>query len=325
MDPKLDEDLSYLWYDLNSSSAFAGLNKLYAEVKERGLDYSRENVKKWLLAQPSYTLNYPIRSRKFRRNRIISYGIDWCWQMDLAHIPDLKHAVSNYVWLLCVIDTFSKFLMVKPMKTKKAVEVSENLKEILTERNCSALIQSDMGLEFWNKEVSNVLKKFGVHHFGARTEMKASIVERAIRTLKTRIYKYMTKNRQKRQFKTDLQKIVSGINNSIHRSHGMKPSQVTLQNQDIVFERLYPMFYQQKHRFKIPYKVNDKVRIATERQPFGKGYKGTYTKEVFAISEVLKTRVPPVYRLKTLGDETQQVLGIFYADELLKIAEDGPP
>ena len=319
MEPKLDEDLSYLWYDLESNAAYAGINKLYAAVKEKNLPYSKKQVKKWMLAQPAYTLNYPKRY-KFRRNRIISYGLDWCFQMDLAHIPDLKHAVSNYVWLLCVIDTFSKFLMVKPMKTKKAAEVAANLREILNERSC-ALIQSDMGLEFWNKEVSDVLKSFNVHHFEARTIMKASICERAIRTLKTRIYKYMTKNKTKRQFLQDLPKIVAAINNTKHRSHGMKPSDVTIYNQNIIFQRLYPKFYE-KEKVRVPFKVNDKVRIAKDKQPFEKGFRGTFTAEIFTVAEVLKTRVPPVYRLKT-GDGTD-VLGVFYAEELLKVEDDNP-
>lgn len=321
MDPQLDKDLSYLWYDLTSASAFAGLNKLHAAVREHELPYSKKATKEWLLAQPSYTLNYPKRY-KFKRNPIISYGVDWCFQMDLAHIPDLKHPASNYVWLLCVIDTFSKYLMVKAMKTKKATEVAENLKEILLEERSCSLIQSDMGLEFWNKEVSDVLKALKIHHFGARTIVKASICERAIRTLKTRIYKYMAKNYKKFQFYQDLPNIVAAINNSRHRSHGMKPSEVTVFNQDVVFERLYPDFYKIP-RFKIPYKVNDKVRIAKERLPFAKGFRGTYTKEVFTISDVLKTRSPPVYKLK--AQDGSDVLGIFYADELLKITEDNLP
>jgi hypothetical protein len=317
MHPKLDQDLSSLWYDLTSSASFAGLNKLHSAAKKQKLPYTKAEVKAWLLAQPSYAINYPKRY-KFKRNKTLSYGINWLWQMDLAHTPDLKFASRNHVWLLVCVDVFSRKLFVRPMKNKSGQTVAQNLRDIFVTDRCS-LAQTDEGLEFYNKHVTQVFQEFNVAHYSVNSVMKASLCERAIRTLKSRIYKYITKYGNKRSYLEDLPMIVESINNTKHGSHGFAPNEVTLENQELVFEKLYPNFYKQRKRVPL-LKIGDKVRISKLRQVFAKGYRATYTKDVFTVSAVLSTRDPPVYRLKDADDT--DILGVFYANELLKVPDE---
>jgi hypothetical protein len=317
MDPELDEHLSSLWYDLKKPSAFSGLNKLYGAVTEEKLPYTKLQVKNWLLAQPSYSINYPKRY-KFKRNKTLSYGINWLWQMDLAHMPDLKFATRNHIWLLVCIDVFSRKLFVRPMKNKSGQTVAQNLRDIFANDSCT-LAQTDEGLEFYNKHVADVFKEYNVAHYSVNSVMKASLCERAIRTLKSRIYKYITKYGKKRSYLEDLPMIVESINNTKHSSHGFVPNEVSLKNQEVVFEKLYPNFYKQRKQVPL-LKVGDKVRISKLRQVFAKGYRATYTEDVFTVSTVLSTRDPPVYKLKDANN--MEILGVFYASELLKVPDE---
>lgn len=52
-------------------------------------------------------------------------------------------------------------------------------------------IRTDKGQEFRAKEVQSVLKDFGVSHLFAQNETKAAVAERVIKTIKTRIYRFM--------------------------------------------------------------------------------------------------------------------------------------
>ena len=74
----------------------------------------------------------------------------------------------------------------------------------------------------------------------------------------------------------------------------MTPTEVNVENEDIVRVRLYPP--KPKSR-KWKYDVGDRVRISMQRQPFRKGYLGDWSEEIFEISNRLPT-VPVTYELK---------------------------
>ena len=123
----------------------------------------------WLQKQPSYTKFAPVR-QKFTRNRIMTWGIDYLFQADLADVSAQSKSNRGVKWLLVVICTFSKFLMVHPLKNKSQKETAFALESIY--------LQTDLGTEFWNTAVRDVLKKYGVFHYAARNIVKAAIAER---------------------------------------------------------------------------------------------------------------------------------------------------
>lgn len=132
MDPKLDEDLTDLFYNIENSSAFSGVENLYKVAKEKNLPYSKKEIKDWLHYQKTYTLHFPIK-KKIKRTRIISYGPMWLVEGDLGLIPDLKYYTSNYQYILLLVCTFTKLIFAKPLKTKSGPEVAAALKQIFSE------------------------------------------------------------------------------------------------------------------------------------------------------------------------------------------------
>ena len=94
-------------------------------------------------------------------------------------------------------------------------------------------------------------------------------MERFNRTLKERLYRYITvKNTL--TFLPVLQDLVLGYNRSYHSSIKMAPSKVTASNQEEVWNNLYSKRLNDK-RLKPKFKVNDRVRLNKFRT-FKKGY-----------------------------------------------------
>ena len=56
----------------------------------------------------SSSLQKPVR-RKFKRNRVITIGIDDLWDADLADVSNLKKDNDNIHFLLLAIDVFSRY------------------------------------------------------------------------------------------------------------------------------------------------------------------------------------------------------------------------
>ena len=116
-------------------------------------------------------------------------------------------------------------------------------------------------------------------------------MDRFNRTLKTRMWRYFTKHQTWRYIDV-LRDLVQSYNNTHHRSIGMAPSQVSSQNQEQVWQRLYG--HDGKGVPKL--RVSDRVRISKYKGKFEKGYEANWSHEMFTIHEVHPSE-PPVYRL----------------------------
>ena len=150
----------------------------------------------------------------------------------------LKKSNDGTTFLLTVIDVFSKRAWCIPLKNKSAASLVAAFTQLLRERQPITL-QTDKGSEFLNRSLQKLLKQYGVHHFSTHNEeTKASIVERFNRTLKTRMWRYFTKNQSVRYLDV-LQDFVRSYNKTYHRSIGMAPSEVNGTNQESVWQRIY--------------------------------------------------------------------------------------
>lgn len=146
-------------------------------------------------------------------------------------------------------------------------------------------------------------------------EIKASVIERWIRTLKSKIYKYFTHKTTYRWIDV-LQSLIDNYNNSYHRSIKMTPNQVCDENADIVREQLYP---QSNHTPKWKYNVGQKCRISKGKHVFHKGYREGWSEEIFVIRRRF-TSEPVTYELEDLMGE--EITGRFYEDEIQPVTKE---
>jgi len=156
-----------------------------------------------------------------------------------------------------------------------------------------------------------LLKQKKIKLFSTFTEVKASIVERCIRTIKTRLERYFTYTGKHRYLEI-LPQLTSSYNSTIHSSHGFRPRDVNKENEHIVWKKLYEKHFAEPEKDP-KFKVGDKVLTSKIKNLFSKGYSQNWNTEPFFIHEVKRTN-PTVY---TLRDENNELLqGTFYENQL---------
>ena len=136
-------------------------------------------------------LHKPIR-RTFIRRRVYANGIDEMWAADLVEMGKFSKWNNGVRYLLMVIDVFSKFGWIEPLKNKKAESIVEAFNKILKTGRKLKYLWSDKGLEFWNRDFKKLLDEKGISLYSTENEEKSSVVERWNGTMKNNLWKFFT-------------------------------------------------------------------------------------------------------------------------------------
>ena len=183
--------------------------------------------------------------------------------------------------LLRVIDIFSKYARVVPLKEKKGVSIVAAFQSILKQSNRKPnKIWVDKGSGFYNASFKKWLQDDDIVMYSTNNEGKSVVAERFIRTLKNKIYKYMT-SISKNVCIDQLDDIVGEYNNTYHTIIKMKPIGVkdnTCINTDKEVNNKDPKF-----------NVGDHVRISKYKNIFPKGYNPNWSEEAFVMKKVKNT------------------------------------
>ena len=168
-------------------------------------------------------------------------------------------------------------------------------------------IWADKGSEFYNRSMKSWLQDNDIALYSTHNEGKPVVAEIFIRTLKNKIYKYMT-SISKNAYIDKLDDIVDEHNNTYHRTIKMKPIDVknnTYINIDKELNDNDPKF-----------KVGDHVRISKYKNIFAKGCIPNWSEETFVIGEINNT-VPWTSVIN--DDNGEEIIGTFYERKLQKI------
>ena len=139
---------------------------------------------------------------------------------------------------------------------------------------------------------------------------KSVVAERFIRTLKSKIYKYLT-SISKNLYIDKLDDIVDEYSNTYHTTIKMKPIDVK--------DNTYINTSKKNNYNDAKFKVGDRVRISKYKNIFAKEYMPNWSKEVFVIKKV-KNTVPWTYVINDLNGE--EIIGTFYEKELQKANQE---
>ena len=310
--PNVNELLHRTFYDPKKPAGFAGYQQLRRQAGKQGI--APKDVRRWLQTQPGYTLHQPVR-RRFERRRVRVNGLDEQWQADLADVQKLADSNDGVRYLLIVIDVLSRYAWVRPLPKKTGAEVARAFQDIFQEGREPDRLQTDEGTEFLNSTLTKILKERGIHHFVVYGDTKAQIVERFIRTLKGRMWRYFTAQNTHRYVER-LDEFVQGYNAAYHRTIGRSPDSVTHDNAQEVWHRLYDEDASPKRPVRYRFQVGDQVRLSVKAETFKKGYTPSWTEEIFVIARRVPGR-PPLYKIREWdGDPIE---GSFYEPELQRV------
>ena len=164
----------------------------FFDKKTRGSGVTLANKSIPQNEQLAEELHKPI-IRKIKRREVYSAFKDNIWAADLADMQLISKFNKGFRVLLCVIDIYSKYAWVVPLKDKKGVIIVNAFQSILNKSNRKPnKIWVDKGREFFNKSIKSWLEKNDIEMYSTHNEGKSVVAESFIRTIKNKIYKHIT-------------------------------------------------------------------------------------------------------------------------------------
>ena len=294
-----DEVLKDKAYDIASNPEYDGYQRGLASMvykffdkKSTGSGFKKlKNTTKPSSSILADELHKPV-IRKFKKRKVYSQFKDNIWGVDLADMQSLSRKNKGIKYLLCAIDLYSKFAVVIPLENKKGISVTNGFNKIIKQSNRKPnKIWVDQGGEFYNKVFKKWLADNDIIMYSTYNEGKSVVAERFIRTLKSKLYNYMTAI-GKNIYYDVLDDVVNKYNNTKHSTIKMKPIDVGNN------KRVYVDDHNKKRS---RFKVGDGVRISKFKNIFAKGYTPNWSSEIFIVDKVNDT-VPYTYNLKDLND-----------------------
>ena len=305
------------------ASSLGGVDRLFREARKHLPTLSRSEVVEYLQSKEAYPRHKPVL-RRFKRRKVISTDQLDLWQADLADMQKFSKYNDGYKYILTIVDTFTRYGMGILIKTKNPKEIVEGLCTAFKHYGIPTKLQTDNGGEFKNGIVKSFLKDLGVIFYTTRNDdIKCAFAERFNRTIKERLWVYMTEQNEFRYVDV-LPDVIKSYNESVHSSTGYAPARMNSPECDEHRARILaagePIGSKRPN-----FAVGDYVRISKKKLTFEKGYETNFTDEIFIIqkSKKLSGNII-VYTIKDRSNN--EVKGEFYEQELSKvIVDENPP
>ena len=216
---------------------------MLAELKTLVLNSRREAVDRQLVrsiiglkhklgmgawsSQLADELHKPVR-RRFEKRHVFAKQIDDIWAAGLVDMSSFSRSNEGYKFLLPVIDVYSKYGWIVPLKNKSGKEVASALAKLFKIAVPSRL-WTDKGTEFYNQHVRRVLEANNVTLYSTENEETSSVAEQWNRTMKQIMWKYITANNTNKYI-DELQNMVDKYNTTYNRSIKLTPLSLSLPN-----------------------------------------------------------------------------------------------
>ena len=176
----------------------------------------------------------------------------------------ISQSNKGFRLLLCVIDVLNKYIWLISLKDKKYVSIFNAFQKVLDKSGQKPnKIWVGKGSEFCNSFFKKWLKDNVFEMYWIHNEGKSFVAERLIKTLKTKIYKYIT-SISKNLYIDKLDDIVNEYNNTYHRTIKIKSFEVN----DNTYSDSTQLHLMELHSSKVvnnkdpKFEVGDHIRIS---------------------------------------------------------------
>ena len=238
-------------------------------------------------------------------NKTNVYHIDDIWSLDILDLKDYGPENNRgYRYVLVVIDNFSKFGWVIPLKNKNAQTIKESFENILiSSKRSPNFLETDRGKEFYNNIFQDFSNKNDIKLYSRNSSYGAVFAERFNRTirdlLKKIVFEYGDAN-----WMDVLPTITKQYNNRIHSSTKLTPIQASLKkNESFVYKNLLD----KRNKIKAKYQIIDLVRVADLKKTFSKGDTTNWSYKLYKITEIINDTVPS-YHIDNLQERYNEAL-----------------
>jgi hypothetical protein len=144
-------------------------------------------------------------------------------------------------------------------------------------------------------------------------DVKCSVIERAIRNMRERLYKYFTYKNTYRYIDV-ITKCVERYNGTVHTTTGMAPPNV--RDTDIL--TIWKNKTHRLGRMAAPkFHLDQHMRIGKEKMKFSKGGEQNFTTDIFMINKVIRRSPSSIYEIEDLRG--QHITDQFCMEELTPV------
>ena len=273
-------------YIENNYPAKAKLLKL---AKEQKPEIKAKDVNDFLEAQMSYQLLTEKKNLKSTMGHIVAFRTNEIWQIDIYDLTRYEKSNKGYGYMFAVLDVFTRFAYIVPMKNKDIDSTTKALKEVLSyNKSAPNLIMSDNDSSFLGEKFQKLLSEYNIHHdANAVGDHNAlGIVDNFAKRIK-RILTAQFLQTQKKDWIDNIQKIVRTYNASPHQSlNGLSPM-LAMSGDKEVYEllMLINLYKSLQNSITSDLEVGDSVRIKIAGD-FQKGTDPRYSGTIHKIKTI---------------------------------------
>ena len=303
-------------YHADYPFSFGGLDRVKDSV-----NIKTDDLKDVLSKSNIYT-----EFREFKKPKYLppvrTYGKNYLWEADLMFFthPTFTEENDGSLYILAMIDTFTKRVRMTSLKSKNTTEVINFVRNLFKESKPKYL-RVDAGGEFISNAFTKMCRENNVELYIAMEPIKCAVIERFNRTFKRLLIQIMEKNNSLRWIDF-LRPALDIYHSRRHRTLKMSPDEANedTNHNKILRENLkrYAKFDRKiylKNQKPAKYKKGKFVKLFQKKGAFTKGYVQNVTKEYFEIYYVDRKLSKDRYYLKDLAGD--KILGSFYEEYLV--------
>ena len=215
-------DLKDFLDELYSENNYPAKAKLLKLAKETRPETTAKDVDNFLNGELAYQLLKETKNLTSNSGHIVAYRINEIWQIDIYDVSRYDKSNKGFKYMFAVVDVFTRFGYIIPMKNKDIISTTQALKEII-EMNKSGpnLIISDNDSSFMGEMFQKLLTQNNIHHdANAIGDHHAlGIIDNFAKRVKRILTAQFLRTKNKTWI-DNIQKIIRTYNNSKHSSIG---------------------------------------------------------------------------------------------------------
>ena len=262
----------------------------FEEAKKKDPSITYEDIKDW------FNKNFIRKTNLRGYNSFIASEPYEEFQMDLFFINDLDN--QDYKIGLLMVDIFSKYMTVVPVKTKQPDDILQAIKDGIDNMGGKPLVfYTDEEGSFTSKLVKNYFLDNHIQHIITRGH--AAVAERSIRTIKDLIYRRIEDNPEAKW--TDAKILANALTNynyrMKHRMTKMTPNDARAKKNLLEVKTNLELNRISKRKYP-EINVGDSVRIYTKKKNFQKERVPVWSDNVYKVDEITENFKQQFYHLE---------------------------
>ena len=278
-----------VYYD---RSGFGNIKNTFDDARKIDNTIKIDDVKQW------FKENLEKKTQLKGFNSFVAPYNNYEYQFDLFFINDLEN--QEYKVGAAMIDIFSKYLVVVPIKSKseKTGDIAHGLLECLHKMGHKPEIiytDDEKGLD--TEAMNKYFKDNNIKHVITRSH--PWFIERAIRTFKDALYKRIENSKEENvQWTNFIYEILLTYNNKLkHSSTNFTPSEARKEHNEL-HVRLN-LLLNKNHTRKYPLlQIGDKVKIFRKKKINEKERTSKWSNEIYEVEDIIKSLGQHFFKLK---------------------------